>query len=94
MPETNDNAAKIALSQDARDSLNAITQEAFANAEYLDSLFDKPQNVNVPPSRRRAIPQTTNRMRQKPRSKPSRSRSSAAFAWLTLGLTATLLTSH
>ena len=39
MPETNDNAAKIALSQDARDSLNAITQEAFANAEYLDSLF-------------------------------------------------------
>lgn len=57
MPETNDNAAKIALSQDARDSLNAITQEAFADADYLDALFDEPQIVNVPPSRRRAIPQ-------------------------------------
>lgn len=93
MPETNDDATKFAHSQDARDFLNTITQEAFADADYLDALFDEPQIANdLPhPSRRRTEPVTAPRKRHMRRSRASRSRSSAAFVFLILGLAVTLL---
>ena len=86
-------APEIAQGQNAREDLNALTKAAFADANYLDSLFNEPEIANdVPrPSRRRAHPVTAPRKRQKLRAKAAHARNSALLAFLLLCLVLTLL---